>query len=125
MFVLNLFHRCADRQSLHKKCHEEVWHILKKNESRLSECAAQEVTSYANCADQQDRAKVCEVLCVGGSSQSLFLLGSFSLPLFSCLRFGGIVQVTVKHLFFKSMFFKLNLDSLDIKGILRWRGGKR
>ncbi|XP_014000581.2 nesprin-2a isoform X3 [Salmo salar] len=65
--------RCADRQSLHKKCHEEVWHILKKNESRLSECAAQEVTSYANCADQQDRAKTLseEVLSIAGKLEEL------------------------------------------------------
>ncbi|XP_036841097.1 nesprin-2 isoform X1 [Oncorhynchus mykiss] len=65
--------RCADRQSLHKKCHEEVWHILKKNESRLSECATQEVTSYANCADQQDRAKTLseEVLSIAGKLDEL------------------------------------------------------
>uniref|UniRef100_A0A4W5R0G0 KASH domain-containing protein n=1 Tax=Hucho hucho TaxID=62062 RepID=A0A4W5R0G0_9TELE len=65
--------RCADRQKLHKKCHEEVWHILKKNESRLSECAAQEVTSYANCADQQDRAKTLseEVLSIAGKLEEL------------------------------------------------------
>ncbi|XP_071226495.1 nesprin-2a isoform X1 [Salvelinus alpinus] len=65
--------RCADRQSLHKKCHEEVWHILKKNESRLSECAAQEVTSYTNCADQQDRAKTLseEVLSIAGKLEEL------------------------------------------------------
>ncbi|KAK6295335.1 hypothetical protein J4Q44_G00345610 [Coregonus suidteri] len=70
---MEAFQRCADRQSLHRKCHEEVWQILKNNESRLSECAAQEVTSYTNCADQQDRAKTLseEVLSIAGKLEEL------------------------------------------------------
>ncbi|XP_052326819.1 nesprin-2 isoform X7 [Oncorhynchus keta] len=74
--------RCADRQSRHKKCHEDVWHILKKNESRLSDCATQEVTSYANCADQQDRAKTLseEVLSIAGKLEELRVV----CPLWGC-----------------------------------------
>ncbi|KAJ8009226.1 hypothetical protein DPEC_G00086690 [Dallia pectoralis] len=65
--------RCADRQSLHRKCLEELRQILQDGESCLSECSAQEVTSYANCVDQQDRAKVLskDVLSIARKLESL------------------------------------------------------
>ena len=54
--------RCADTQQLHGKCHGEVWQLLTTSETRLSECAALDVTSLSKCVQQQNKAEVCHRL---------------------------------------------------------------
>uniref|UniRef100_A0AAY5KVL8 KASH domain-containing protein n=1 Tax=Esox lucius TaxID=8010 RepID=A0AAY5KVL8_ESOLU len=74
--------RCADRQMLNRKSLEELRQILQDGESRLSQCAAQEVTSYANFVDQQERAKVLskDVLSIARRLECLRVL----CPLHGC-----------------------------------------
>lgn len=51
-------HRCELRQQSHKKCHEDICQHLSQFEEKLSECAAEHVTSYDKCVAQQRRAQV-------------------------------------------------------------------
>ncbi|KAM3861499.1 nesprin-2-like [Diretmus argenteus] len=53
---LNALQRCAKIEHSHRKCHEDVRQLLWKFEAKLSECAAERVTSYDKCVDQQSRA---------------------------------------------------------------------
>ncbi|XP_046877069.1 nesprin-2-like isoform X4 [Hypomesus transpacificus] len=54
---LEALKRCADTQQLHGKCHGEVWQLLTTSETRLSECAALDVTSLSKCVQQQNKAE--------------------------------------------------------------------
>ncbi|KAM4521617.1 nesprin-2a isoform 3-T4 [Odontesthes bonariensis] len=61
---LECLQRCEIRQQSHRKCHEDVRQLLSELEDRLSECTAEQVTSYDKCVAQQRRAKVLmEDLC--------------------------------------------------------------
>lgn len=51
-------YRCETRQQSHRKCHEDICQRLSGLEAKLSECAAEQVTSYVKCLSQQKRAKV-------------------------------------------------------------------
>lgn len=51
-------HRCERRQQSHKKCHEDLRQCLLGLETRVAECAAEQVTSYDKCVAQQNTAKV-------------------------------------------------------------------
>ncbi|XP_034018265.1 nesprin-2 isoform X1 [Thalassophryne amazonica] len=55
---LESLQRCAKSQQSHMQCHEDIQQRLSRFESRLSECATQQVTSYPKCADQQKRVKL-------------------------------------------------------------------
>lgn len=46
------------RQQSHKKCHEDIRQRLSGLETKVSECAAEQVTSYDKCVAQQKTAKV-------------------------------------------------------------------
>lgn len=46
------------RQQSHRKCHEDIRQRLSGLEAKLSECAAEQVTSYGKCVAQQKGAKV-------------------------------------------------------------------
>lgn len=50
--------RCEMRQQSHKKCHEDVRQCLLGLETKVSECAAEQVTSYEKCVGQQNAARV-------------------------------------------------------------------
>ncbi|XP_076023194.1 nesprin-2a [Genypterus blacodes] len=49
---------CAKKVKGHRNYHEDVRQLLSKCESRLTGCAAEQVTSYDKCLDQQNRAKL-------------------------------------------------------------------
>ncbi|XP_045916269.1 nesprin-2 isoform X3 [Micropterus dolomieu] len=55
---LETLQRCEIRQEIHRKCHEDISQHLSALEKKLSECAAEQVTSYDKCVAQQKRAKV-------------------------------------------------------------------
>ncbi|XP_041832728.1 nesprin-2-like [Melanotaenia boesemani] len=55
---LECLQRCEIRQQSHRKCHESIRQLLSELETRLSECAAEQVTSYDKCVAQQRRAKL-------------------------------------------------------------------
>lgn len=50
--------RCEMRQQSHKKWHEDVRQCLLGLETKVSECAAEQVTSYEKCVAQQNAARV-------------------------------------------------------------------
>lgn len=50
--------RCEMRQHSHKKCHEDVRQCLLGLETKVSECAAEQVTLYEKCAGQQNTGRV-------------------------------------------------------------------
>ncbi|KAK5852700.1 hypothetical protein PBY51_006550 [Eleginops maclovinus] len=47
---------CETRQQSHRKCHEDVRQRLSGSEAKLSQCAAEQVTSYDKCVVQQKAA---------------------------------------------------------------------
>ncbi|XP_074540850.1 nesprin-2a [Halichoeres trimaculatus] len=49
---------CEVRQQGHRKCHEDIRQRLSGLEAQLSECAAEQVTSYDKCVAQQKRARL-------------------------------------------------------------------
>ncbi|XP_044023969.1 nesprin-2 isoform X2 [Siniperca chuatsi] len=55
---LETLQRCEIRQQSHRKCHEDIRQHLSGLEAKLSECAAEQVTSYDKCVAQQKRAKL-------------------------------------------------------------------
>lgn len=46
------------RQQSHKECHENVRQCLLGLEAKVSECAAEQVTSYEKCVGQENTARV-------------------------------------------------------------------
>ncbi|XP_070706002.1 nesprin-2a [Pempheris klunzingeri] len=61
---LESLQRCEIRQQSHRKCHEDIRQRLSGFEAKLSQCAAEQVTSYDKCLAQQRRAKLLlEDLC--------------------------------------------------------------
>ncbi|XP_059211817.1 nesprin-1 [Centropristis striata] len=50
--------RCKMSQQSHRKCHEDIRQRLSGLEAKLSECAAEQVTSYGKCVAQQNGAKL-------------------------------------------------------------------
>lgn len=50
--------RCEMRKQSHKECHEDVRHCLLGLETKVAECAAEQVTSYEKCVAQQNTARV-------------------------------------------------------------------
>uniref|UniRef100_A0AAX7UPX0 Nesprin-1 spectrin repeats region domain-containing protein n=1 Tax=Astatotilapia calliptera TaxID=8154 RepID=A0AAX7UPX0_ASTCA len=55
---LETLQRCELRQQSHQKCHKDICQHLSQFEERLSECAAEHVTSYDKCVAQQRRAQL-------------------------------------------------------------------
>ncbi|XP_063350729.1 nesprin-2 [Pelmatolapia mariae] len=55
---LESLQRCELRQQSHQKCHKDICQHLSQFEERLSECAAEHVTSYDKCVAQQRRAQL-------------------------------------------------------------------
>ncbi|KAI3364132.1 hypothetical protein L3Q82_010949, partial [Scortum barcoo] len=55
---LESLQRCEITQQSHRKCHEDICQRLSGLEAHLSECAAEQVTSYDKCVAQQKRAKL-------------------------------------------------------------------
>ncbi|XP_071395747.1 LOW QUALITY PROTEIN: nesprin-2-like [Centroberyx affinis] len=55
---LDALQRCAKREHSHRKCHDDIQQLLSRFEARLSDCAAEHVTSYDKCVEQQNRAKL-------------------------------------------------------------------
>ncbi|KAK1889404.1 Nesprin-2 [Dissostichus eleginoides] len=55
---LESLQRCEIRQQSHRKCHEDIRQRLSGFEAKLSECAAEQVTSYDKCVAQQREAKL-------------------------------------------------------------------
>ncbi|KAF7666652.1 hypothetical protein LDENG_00098390 [Lucifuga dentata] len=55
---LESLQRCAKKEESHRNCHKEIRQLLSKFETRLSECAAEQVTSYDKSVDQQKRAQL-------------------------------------------------------------------
>ncbi|XP_037606336.1 nesprin-2-like isoform X2 [Sebastes umbrosus] len=55
---LESLQRCVMRQQSHRKCHEDIRQRLSGLEAKLSECAAEQVTSYGKCVAQQKGAKL-------------------------------------------------------------------
>ncbi|XP_069017780.1 nesprin-2a isoform X4 [Embiotoca jacksoni] len=55
---LESLQRCEISQQNHRKCHEDICRRLSEFEPRLSDCAAEQVTSYDRCVAQQRRAKL-------------------------------------------------------------------
>ncbi|CAJ1078355.1 LOW QUALITY PROTEIN: nesprin-2 [Xyrichtys novacula] len=55
---LESLQRCEERQQSHRMCHEDICQRLSGLEAQLSECAAEQVTSYDKCVAQQKRAKL-------------------------------------------------------------------
>ncbi|KAM6915050.1 nesprin-2-like [Xenentodon cancila] len=53
---LECLQRCEIRQQNHRKCHEDIRQRLSEFEARLSECAAEQVSTYDKCVAQQSRA---------------------------------------------------------------------
>ncbi|XP_035851599.1 nesprin-2 [Sander lucioperca] len=53
---LESLQRCEIRQQSHRKCHEDIRQRLSGFEAKLSECAAEQVTSYDKCVAQQKGA---------------------------------------------------------------------
>ncbi|XP_077366480.1 nesprin-2a isoform X2 [Festucalex cinctus] len=63
---LESLQRCELRQQSHRVCHKDIQQRLTEFEAKLSVCAAEEVTSYDECAAQHKRSKdlmegVCEL----------------------------------------------------------------
>nr|XP_024660949.1 nesprin-1 isoform X8 [Maylandia zebra] len=55
---LETLQRCELRQQSHQKCYKDICQHLSQFEERLSECAAEHVTSYDKCVAQQRRAQL-------------------------------------------------------------------
>ncbi|XP_076613023.1 nesprin-2a [Chaetodon auriga] len=55
---LETLQRCEIRQQSHRKYHEDIRQRLSGLEAKLSECAAEQVTSYDRCVAQQTRAEL-------------------------------------------------------------------
>ncbi|XP_041660769.1 nesprin-2 [Cheilinus undulatus] len=55
---LESLQRCEERQKSHRRCHDDIRQHLSVLESQLSECAAEQITSYDKCVAQQKRAKL-------------------------------------------------------------------
>ncbi|XP_029903714.1 nesprin-2a [Myripristis murdjan] len=55
---LDALQRCAKREHSHRTYHEDMRKLLSRFEARLSECAAEHVTSHEKCIEQQKRAKL-------------------------------------------------------------------
>lgn len=56
-------YRCAERQQRHRCFHEDVLKSFSVFEDKLSECAAEHVTSHDKCVAQQERATVSFTCC--------------------------------------------------------------
>lgn len=50
--------RCEMGKQSHKQCHEDVRRCLLGLETKVAECAAEQVTSYEKCVAQQNTARV-------------------------------------------------------------------
>lgn len=59
----NIFspHRYIEVQSSHKKQHVELHELFQSFESRLNECLLLKATSFEECLEQQEKAKVCSL----------------------------------------------------------------
>nr|XP_046228198.1 nesprin-2 isoform X4 [Scatophagus argus] len=55
---LESLQRCEIRQQSHRECHEDIRQNLSGLENKLSESAAEQVTSYDKCLAQEKRAKL-------------------------------------------------------------------
>ncbi|CAN9507959.1 unnamed protein product [Ophioblennius macclurei] len=55
---LESLRRCEMGEQTHRKCHEDVRQHLSTFESRLTDCAAQQVTSFEKCVAQQRRTQL-------------------------------------------------------------------
>ncbi|KAM3603169.1 uncharacterized protein V6R79_017666 [Siganus canaliculatus] len=55
---LESLQRCDMEQRSHRKCHDHIRQHLSGLEAKLSECAAEQVTSHDKCVAQQQRAKL-------------------------------------------------------------------
>lgn len=55
---IQISHRCEIRQQSHRSCHEDIWQLLSGYGAKISDCAAEQVTSYEKCVAQHKRATV-------------------------------------------------------------------
>ncbi|XP_041951730.1 nesprin-2-like isoform X2 [Alosa sapidissima] len=62
-----------EEQSNHRKKHVELHELFQNFETRLNECLLQKATSFEECVEQQDKAKVLqeEVWCLAGRLEQL------------------------------------------------------
>ncbi|XP_035534355.1 nesprin-2 isoform X4 [Morone saxatilis] len=70
---LESLQRCEIRKQSHRKCHEDVRQRLSGFEAKLSECTAEQVTSYDKCVAQQKRATLLmeDLRCLAGKIEEL------------------------------------------------------